>query len=114
MGRQYVRQSFSSASCAAGDSPCASSTTLQCVVVNATAPRSVFPPSPVNEDTSLPADTLRSKEKAGRKSSPHVTEQMLLCGPADPARHLRRQNRGQRHFTVNRLFRNIFYTGAHF
>src|SRR5437773_5326781 len=38
MGRQYVRQSFSSASCAAGDSPCASRTTLQCVVANATAP----------------------------------------------------------------------------
>src|SRR2546423_4472930 len=36
IGRQYVRQSFSSASCAAGDSPCASSTTLQWVVVNAT------------------------------------------------------------------------------
>src|SRR5437868_5630284 len=38
MGRQYVRQSFSSASSAAGDSPCASNTTLQCVVVNATPP----------------------------------------------------------------------------
>src|SRR6266853_4455340 len=37
MGRQYVRQSFSSASCAAGDSPCASSTTLQCVVANTVA-----------------------------------------------------------------------------
>src|SRR5436190_24079922 len=36
LGRQYVRQSFSSASGAAGDSPCASSTTLQWVVVNAT------------------------------------------------------------------------------
>src|SRR6266436_541039 len=37
MGRQYMRQSFSSASCAAGDSPCASSTTLQCVVANTAA-----------------------------------------------------------------------------
>jgi len=33
-----VRQRSSSASCAAGDSLCAVSTTLQCVVVNAAGP----------------------------------------------------------------------------
>src|SRR6266480_6009365 len=51
MGRQYVRQSFSSASCAAGDSPCASSTTLQCVVANSAGPWTVSPValSDVNE-----------------------------------------------------------------
>jgi hypothetical protein len=63
IGRQYVRQSFSSASCAAGDSPCASITTLQCVVVNAAPPccLAVGEPIAVNEVTPSSAGTLRSK-----------------------------------------------------
>src|SRR5213083_690221 len=73
IGRQYMRQSFSSASCAAGDSPCASSTTLQCVVVNA-APLCcsvAAEPIGVSEVASSSAGTLRSKEKVATKSSLH-------------------------------------------
>ena len=62
MGRQYMRQSFSSASCAAGDSPCASSTTLQCVVVNAKPPFCSLAPLVVVGVTSSEAGlTARSK-----------------------------------------------------
>jgi hypothetical protein len=70
MGRQYVRQSFSNASCAAGDSPCASSTTLQCVVVNATPPSCLLAIVAVVEVTSSGAGvTIRSKEKITLKAS---------------------------------------------
>jgi hypothetical protein len=54
-GRQYVRQSFSSASCAAADSPCASRTMLQCVVTNAAPPCCSLAPVAVVEVTSLGA-----------------------------------------------------------
>src|SRR4029077_13643601 len=64
IGRQYVRQSFSSASCAAADSPCASNTTLQCVVVNAAEPFCALPPTPVSEVTSPQADTLPIQVKS--------------------------------------------------
>src|SRR5947208_9743274 len=43
MGRQYVRHSFSSAPCAAGDSPCASSTIVQCVVANTAGLQTISP-----------------------------------------------------------------------
>jgi hypothetical protein len=56
----YLRQSFSSAASAAGDSPWASSTTLQCVVAKATAPPSALPPIGPSEVTSSSASTLRS------------------------------------------------------
>src|SRR6476660_106470 len=70
MGRQYVRQSFSSASCAAGDSPCASNTTLQCVVVNAKPPSCPLAPLVVVEVTSSGAGlTVRSKSKITLKAS---------------------------------------------
>jgi len=70
MGRQYVRQSFSSASCAAGDSPWASSTTLQCVVANATPPCCPLASVAAVEVTSWgPALTARSKEKIAPKAS---------------------------------------------
>src|SRR6266496_1672543 len=66
MGRQYVRQSFSSAFCAARDSPCAVRTTLQWVVANATAP---FCPAAartivLSEAPLSLASTLRSKQKS--------------------------------------------------
>src|SRR5205814_10627649 len=64
MGRQYVRQSFSSASCAAGDSSCAVNTTLQCVVVNATGQSG--PPRVVREVTSSSAGTPPSMEKVAQ------------------------------------------------
>src|SRR5205814_2391586 len=73
MGRQYVRQSFASASCAAGDSSCAVNTTLQCVVVNATGqpvPPGV-PPLAVREITSLSAGTPPSMEKVAQGQSLH-------------------------------------------
>src|SRR5437868_8137659 len=54
MGRQYMPQSFSSAACAAGDSPCASRTTLHCVVVKAIPPRDSGPIA-VSEITSSAA-----------------------------------------------------------
>src|SRR5205814_4826032 len=61
-----MRQSFSSASCAAGDSPCASSTTLQCVVANTPAPfsrlRSVGP-IPLSEAPPSLADTVAIQAK---------------------------------------------------
>src|SRR4029077_4385976 len=73
MGRQYVRQSFSSASSAAGDSPCASSTTVQCVVQKAVAPYcpAAAESIPVSEVTLSSAGTLRSKQKVVRKASLH-------------------------------------------
>src|SRR6266542_180676 len=67
MGRQYVRQSFSSASSAAGDSPCASSTTLQCVVANGTAPFCTFPPIAVNDVASSSAAHSDTSKKARSK-----------------------------------------------
>src|SRR5436189_5309841 len=70
MGRQYVRQSFSSASCAAGDSPCASSTTLQCVVANTAAPFSRLrpvKPNPLPEAPSSLADTAAIQMKSHPK-----------------------------------------------
>src|SRR6266480_981173 len=70
MGPQYVRQSFSSASCAAGDSPCASSTTLQCVVVKAMPPFCPLARVVVAEVTSWGAPlTVRSNKKIGSKAS---------------------------------------------
>src|SRR6266568_3802875 len=70
MGRQYVRQSFSSASCAAGDSPCASSTTLQCVVANTAAPFSHLRPVgpiPLPEAPPSLADTVAIQGKSHPK-----------------------------------------------
>src|SRR4029453_6810164 len=64
IGRQYVRQSFASASCAAADSPCASNTTLQCVVVNAAEPFCALPPTPVSEVTSPQGGTLGIQVKS--------------------------------------------------
>src|SRR5437764_5821930 len=71
MGRQYVRQSFSSASRAAVDLPCAVSTTLQWVVVNATAPSSVSLPIVLSEAPLSSGFTLRSSKKPRRKSQLH-------------------------------------------
>jgi len=70
MGRQYVRQSFSSASCAAGDSPCASSTTLQCVVVKTAPPCGPLTPVAVVEVTSSGAGltcTIQVKNRSKSK-----------------------------------------------
>src|ERR1043166_8263117 len=69
MGRQYVRQSFSSASCAAGDSPCASSTTLQCVVANTPVPWTLSPVAltPVNGCSA--GDTLQCNQKIVQEAS---------------------------------------------
>src|SRR5215469_8791054 len=70
MGRQYVRQSFSSASCAAGDSLCASSTTLQCVVVNAAARDCSLARLAVVEVTSSGAAlTIRWNQKTAAKQA---------------------------------------------
>src|SRR4030095_1586550 len=60
-----MRQSFSSASCASGDSLWAVNTTLQCVVANATAPFSVFPPIVLRETLLSLGGRLRSS-KNGR------------------------------------------------
>src|SRR6266536_892927 len=57
-----MRQSFSSASCAATDSPCAVNTTLQCVVANATDPFCPFPPTPVNDVTSSGTPNLNQSQ----------------------------------------------------
>src|SRR5205823_6867112 len=77
MGRQYVRQRFSSASCAAGDSPFASSTTLQWVVVNATASFCelgiIRLPTP-HRDQQARCDQEQTR---GRESGLQVTEHML-------------------------------------
>src|SRR5947199_1802549 len=65
-----MRQSFSSASCAAGDSPCASSTTLQCVVANTAAPFSRLrpvKPNPLPEAPSSLADTAAIQVKSHPK-----------------------------------------------
>src|SRR5215471_20329522 len=70
IGRQYVRQSFSSASCAAGDSPCASNTTLQWVVVNVLPTYCPLIPVAVVEVTSSGAVLkLRSDQKVALKAS---------------------------------------------
>src|SRR5436190_23111629 len=69
-GRQYVRQSFSSASCAAGDALCASSTTLQCVVAKMAAPFSRLSPVgpiPLPEAPPSLADTDPIQVKSPRK-----------------------------------------------
>src|SRR6476660_9884446 len=75
IGRQYVRQSFPSASCAAGDSSCAANTTLQCVVVNATGQPGPpgAPPRAVREVTSSSAGTPPSMEKSlkAKPAPPH-------------------------------------------
>src|SRR4030095_10819850 len=60
-----MRQSFSSASCASGDSLWAVNTTLQCVVANAPAPFSVFPPIVLRETLLSLGGRLRSS-KNGR------------------------------------------------
>src|SRR5215475_238867 len=59
-----MRQSFSSASRAAGDSPCAVKTTLQWVVVKATAPSRALPPNPVSDVTWSSAGTLHIQLKS--------------------------------------------------
>src|SRR6266436_10026956 len=68
-----MQQSFSSASCAAGDSPCAVRTTLQCVVANATAGFCPVDggPIPLNSRklSESSAGTLSSKKKVAPKSS---------------------------------------------
>src|SRR5204863_5322784 len=69
MGRQYVRQSFSSASCAAGDSPCASSTTLQCVVANTPVPWTLSPVALTPVNGCSVGDTLRCNQKIEQKAS---------------------------------------------
>jgi len=61
MGRQYVRQSLSSASCAAGESPCACNTIVQWVVANATAPFCALELIALDEVASSLAGTLQSK-----------------------------------------------------
>jgi hypothetical protein len=63
-----VRQSLSSACCAAGDSPCASKTTLQWVVVKAIAPTDAGPVA-LSEVTSsgaalTPVITVRSRAES--------------------------------------------------
>src|SRR5215470_19706240 len=74
MGRQYVRHSFSSASCAAGDSPCASSTMLQCVVVNAAPPESALLSSLAVVDVTLwgVALTARWNQKLALNTRPRM------------------------------------------
>src|SRR6266566_3039159 len=82
MGRQYVRQRFSNASWAAGDSPCASSTTLQCVVVNIAAPPDAEPVALSEVTSSAAALTLESQSKGVLKASLHVTKQTSIRGAA--------------------------------
>ena len=68
-----MRQSFSSASCAAGDSPCACKTTLQCVAGNANAPfcPAVIGPIVVDEVASTSDGTLQSNQKGAQVSTLH-------------------------------------------
>ena len=75
-----MRQRFSNASWAAGDSPCASSTTLQCVVVNIAAPPDAEPVALGEVTSSAAALTLESQSKGVLKASLHVTEQTLGSG----------------------------------
>src|SRR5262245_37365824 len=102
IGRQYVRQSFSSASCAAGDSPCASSTTLQCVVVNAAPPESARLASLAVVDVTSwgAALTVRGNQKIALNTSPRM-------------RFWLRQT-GQRHVKTCRQMKNLWLVLALF
>ena len=80
-----MRQSFSSASSAAGDSRCASSTTLQCVVVNAAPPYCPLAPIPVGEVISSGESAhiaiqvkTRSRSKPVSKSASHIDHMIYV------------------------------------
>src|SRR6266513_254418 len=108
-----MRQSLSSASCAAADSPRDSSTTRQCVVVKAIAPRNGVPAA-LSEVTSSGATltpVITVKSRAESKPASNGTD--LDRGRADPTR-LRRENSGERHFAVDRLVSNFLDGCAEF
>src|SRR4029077_3505193 len=69
MGRQYVRQSFSRAFWAAGDSPCASSTTLQCVVAKIPGERTVSSVALADVNQCSAGGILQWKQTTARKAS---------------------------------------------
>src|SRR5207249_12192804 len=82
MGHQYARQRFSSASCAAGDSPCASSTTLQCVVVNIAAPPDAEAVALSEVTSSAAALTPLITVRSRAESKPVCNKQIWIGGGA--------------------------------
>ena len=108
-----MRQSLSSACCAAGDSPRASKTTLQWVVVKAIPPADAGPVA-LSEVTSsgaalTPVITVRSRAES--KPACNGTDLDRRRGDPTP---LRRENSRERHFVVDGLLKNVFNRGADF
>src|SRR4029453_15042808 len=112
---------FSSASRAAGDSPCSSSPTGQWVVVNATAPFSVLALIVLSQAPLSLGLTLRSSKKSRAKSK-HQTQGAAIAGSQGqkgeignrPSFNLRRKNSRERHLAVDGLLKNIVNCGADF
>src|SRR6266576_1461517 len=103
-----MRQSLSSASCAAADSPRDSSTTLQCVVVKAIAPADTGPVA-LSEVTSSGAAltaVITVKSSAESKPAGNGTDLDRRSAPTLPDYAGRTVE--SRYFTVDRFFRNVF------
>src|SRR6266576_5010914 len=109
-----MRQSLSSASCAAADSPRDSKTTLQCVVVKAIAPADTGPVALSEVTSSGAALTPVITVKSRAESKPACNGTDVASSGRASLRRLRRQDCGQRHFAVDGLFEDILDGGADF